>query len=55
MKIGDLVKYNNEWSAIHGIVGVVVGFGTRRLMVSVLGTCGRVFEFGVNNLEAICK
>ena len=54
MKIGDLVKYNNEWSAIDGILGIVVGFKSS-IRVSVLGTCGRVFEFGVNNLEAVCK
>jgi hypothetical protein len=53
MKIGDLVKYNNEWSAVHGLVGVVVGLGDAVNLLAVLGTCGRVFQFSVDCLEVV--
>ena len=53
MKIGDLVKYNNKWSAVNGTFGVVVGLGGGVNLMTVLGTCGRVFEFSINCLEVV--
>ena len=54
MKVGDLVKYNNDWSALNGIMGIIVKISKNR-MVSVVTTNGDTYQFGVNNMEVICK
>ena len=55
MKVGDLVKSNNDWSALNGIMGIIVKFSERRLMVDVVTTNGDTYQFGVNNMEVVCK
>ena len=54
MKVGDLVKYNNDWSALNGIMGIIVKISKNK-MVSVVTTNGDTYQFGVNNMEVVCK
>ena len=53
MQVGDLVKYNNEWSALNDILGVVLGFCGHRLLVKVLTLDGMTLKFSINNLEVV--
>jgi len=60
MKVGDLIKYHNEWSAVNGALAVIVGFENQKAMVKVFCLypsvlVGKPTKFGAINVEVISE